>query len=68
MSRKGMGPSTLFSTVKMNANATTAEDNDIVLFYRAFYSSAHKEELIMKRIIKNNVKPTDPCRKVKLQI
>ncbi|MPC08673.1 hypothetical protein E2C01_001266 [Portunus trituberculatus] len=51
-----------------NANATTAEDNDIFLFYWAFYSSVHKEERIMTRIVKNNVKPTDPCRKVKLQI
>ncbi|MPC52666.1 hypothetical protein E2C01_046542 [Portunus trituberculatus] len=28
-----------------NTNVTTVEDNDIVLFfYRAFYSSAHKQE------------------------
>ena len=52
-----------------NSNAPNEKKNDIVIFYRAFYSSAHQEdERIITRIVKNIVKPTDPERSVKTLI
>lgn len=47
-----------------NANVTTTKDNNIILFYRAFYSSAYIEERIITKIVRSNVKPTDPERKL----
>ena len=50
-------------------NNSLKEKNDIVIFYRAFYSSAHQEdERIITKIVMDNVKPVDSNKKVKLQI
>ena len=48
---------------------TTEKKEEIKIYYRAFFSTAHKqEERIMKEIIHKNVKPTDPNTRINLQI
>ena len=52
-----------------NSNNTPGDKEDIVIFYKAFFSTAYKEEeRIMKQIVSRNVKPTSPDKKVKLHI
>ena len=48
---------------------TTEKKNEIKVFYRAFFSTAYKqEERIMKEIFYKNVKPTDQNAAINLQI
>ncbi|KAG0712243.1 hypothetical protein GWK47_018917 [Chionoecetes opilio] len=51
-----------------NPNATK-KSQDITIFYRAFFSTAHhEEERIISQIVHRNVKPADQERRIKLQI
>ncbi|KAG0724373.1 putative uncharacterized transposon-derived protein F52C9.6 [Chionoecetes opilio] len=49
-----------------NPNATKKSE-DITIFYRAFFSTAHQEEeRIISQIVNRYVKPADPERRIKL--
>ncbi|XP_050704115.1 uncharacterized protein LOC126989586 [Eriocheir sinensis] len=48
---------------------TTEKKQEITIFYRAFFSTAHKEEeRIMRQIVHRNLKPTNQEKKISLRI
>ena len=51
------------------SNNSEESKSDIVIYYRAFFSTSYKEEeRIMKNIVLKNVKPTNVEKKIKLEI